>query len=63
MLTYPLNDLISVLTIATKKGDDMKTFYQITFTNGESIEFASYDVAKGYADMFNLAEPTAVACV
>jgi hypothetical protein len=37
----------------------MKT-YQITFKNGETMEFATKSVADGYAEQFGLAEPVEV---
>jgi len=36
------------------------TFYQITFKNGKTMEFASFDVASGYADSFGLKPPVEV---
>ncbi len=32
-------------------------FYQITFKNGKTLEFATYEVANGYAIGFGLNKP------
>jgi len=36
------------------------TSYQITFKNGGTMEFASLDVAAGYAENFGLSAPMPV---
>lgn len=35
-------------------------FWQITFKNGKTLEFATKSIAEGYATMFDLAAPAPV---
>lgn len=38
----------------------MKDYHQITFKNGETLEFASKEVAEGYVKLFGLKPPVSV---